>query len=115
MPAGLKNMVVASSAAAAPPANALPSPLLCSINANADAAAFPENAANALATATPINDCVNFIFISPLLSDQLHPTAINNYKLSKLFLRRHRPRLSGVADPLLWQRRLRPLVAGVGF
>src|SRR3970040_769290 len=65
MPAGLKNMVVASSAAASPPANALPSPLLCSINANADAAAFPDNASNAPATATPDNDCLNFIFVSP--------------------------------------------------
>ncbi len=65
MPAGLKKMVVASSAPAEPPANAFPKPLLCSISANADAAAFPDITSNAPATDILINDCFNFIFASP--------------------------------------------------
>jgi hypothetical protein len=74
IPAGLKKSVVASSAAAAPPAKEFPNPLLCSIKANADAEAFPDAANIALTTETPIKDLVIFFtFHFPQVIEQAAP------------------------------------------
>src|SRR5512147_2774471 len=64
MAAGLVKTTVASSAAAAPPAKALPSPLLCTIRAKPDAAALPDMASKATTMDTANNDCLNSIYFS---------------------------------------------------
>src|SRR6516165_12238455 len=95
MPAGFQNTVLASSAAAAPPAKALPNPLpLCSCNAKAEPKACPPasaSAAPASAAATRVrrNGCDLICSLLLMWNDAL---------LLRFFGLPESP--DGVADPL---------------
>jgi hypothetical protein len=68
MPAGLKKMVLASSATAAVPAKALPKPLaFCTSSRKAAAAATPENPARVPVNPIAIDKDFSLIFIGSLL------------------------------------------------